>query len=208
MHLPIVQKEKVAMLRRVCLSLLGWCLCLSVAYTSAPLVAQQTPTAPQNPLRLPDVKFVPTPPAVVAAMLRMANVQEGDVLYDLGSGDGRIPITAAREYGIHAVGIDIDARRIEEANENARTAGVTDKVHFLLGDLFAADISEATVVTLYLLDVLNERLRPKLLRELQPGTRIVSHAFRMGDWEPEQTANVHGNMIYFWTVPGQAASQQ
>jgi cyclopropane fatty-acyl-phospholipid synthase-like methyltransferase len=152
-------------------------------------------------LHRPDVKFVPTPPAVVAAMLQMAHLQEGDVLYDLGSGDGRIPIMAARAYGIYAVGIDIDVRRIEEADAQARIAGVTANVQFLLGDLFTADSREATVVTLYLLDVLNERLRPKLLRELLPGTRIVSHAFRMGDWEPEQSAQVDGHMIYVWTVP-------
>jgi predicted RNA methylase len=136
----------------------------------------------------------------------MATLQEGDVLYDLGSGDGRIPIMAARAYGIDAVGIDIDVRRIEEANEYARTAGVTETVQFLLGDLCTADIREATVVTLYLLDVLNERLRPTLLRDLLPGTRIISHAFRMGDWEPEQTVRVDGRMIYLWTVPEPAAS--
>jgi SAM-dependent methyltransferase len=202
-----VQKEKDVMLRSVCRWLFGVYLCLSMASTPALLWAQQTAPAPQTPLRLPDVKFAVTPPEVVAAMLQMARVQEGDVLYDLGSGDGRIPIMAARQYGIHAVGIDIDARRIEEANENARAAGVSEKVQFVLGDLFTADIGEATVVTLYLLDVLNERLRPKLLRELQPGTRIVSHAFRMGDWEPEQTARVDGRMIYLWIVPGPAASQ-
>jgi len=157
-------------------------------------------------LHLPDVKFVPTPPAVVAAMLRMATLQEGDVLYDLGSGDGRIPIMAARMYGIHAVGIDIDMRRIAEAQAHAQTAGVSKQVEFLLGDLFAADIREATVVTLYLLDVLNERLRPTLLRDLLPGTRILSHAFRMGDWEPEQTARVDGRMLYGWTVPEPGAS--
>jgi predicted RNA methylase len=155
-------------------------------------------------LREPDVLYVPTPPAVVDEMLRMANVKAGDVLYDLGSGDGRIPITAARKFGIRAVGIDIDPRRIAEANENARVAGVTDKVQFILGDLFQADISEATVVTLYLLDSLNEKLRPKLLRELRPGARIVSHEFGMGNWLPENSANVGGNMVYFWTVPANA----
>jgi predicted RNA methylase len=158
-------------------------------------------------LREPDVLYVPTPPAVVDEMLRMANVKTGDVLYDLGSGDGRIPITAARKYGIRAVGIDIDPRRIAEANENARVAGVTDKVQFILGDLFQADISEATVVTLYLLDSLNEKLRPKLLRELRPGTRIVSHEFGMGNWLPEDSANVGGNMVYFWTVPANAVTR-
>ena len=195
------------MLRRECLSWLGVSLGLSlIADTPVPLWASPSSPTPQRPLHLPDVKFVPTPPAVVAAMLRMATLQEGDVLYDLGSGDGRIPIMAARVYGIHAVGIDIDARRIEEAQAHAQTAGVTSQVEFLLGDLFTADIREATVVTLYLLDVLNERLRPTLLRDLLPGTRILSHAFRMGDWEPEQTARVDGRMLYGWTVPEPGAS--
>jgi cyclopropane fatty-acyl-phospholipid synthase-like methyltransferase len=140
-------------------------------------------------------------------MLRMANVKAGDVLYDLGSGDGRIPIMAARKYGIRAVGIDIDPRRIKEANENAQIADVTDKVRFIEGDLFQADISEATVVTLYLLESLNRKLRPKLLRELRPGTRIVSHAFQMGDWQPEQAKEVNGHMIYFWRVPVKGSSR-
>jgi len=147
------------------------------------------------------VQYVPTPMPVVTEMLRMANVKQGDVLYDLGSGDGRIPIMAAREYGIRAVGIDIDPQRIAEANEHARAAGVTQKVRFMQGDLFEADFSEATVVTLYLLNSLNERLRPKLLRDLKPGTRIVSHDFGMGDWQPEKTAYVNGSRIYLWTVP-------
>ena len=193
------------MLRRECLALLGGCLGLHVAATPVPLLAQPLSAVLQRPLHLPDVKFVPTPPAVVAAMLRMAHLQEGDVLYDLGSGDGRIPIMAARAYGIYAVGIDIDERRIAEANAQARRARVTAHVQFLLGDLFTADSREATVVTLYLLDVLNERLRPKLLRDLLPGTRIVSHAFRMGDWDPEQSAQVDGHRIYLWTVPPCAA---
>jgi hypothetical protein len=151
--------------------------------------------------REPDVIFVPTPPAVVDAMLEMARVRDGDVLYDLGSGDGRIPIAAARNYKVRAVGIDIDPDRIREAQANAKAAGVTDRVTFRQEDLFKADFSRATVVTLYLLDSLNEKLRPRLLAELKPGTRIVSHAFRMGDWKPEQSRQVGGNMIYFWTVP-------
>ena len=150
--------------------------------------------------------YVPTPPDVVEAMLKVANVKKGDVLYDLGSGDGRIPITAAQKYGVRAVGIDINPERIKEANENAQKAGVTDLVKFLNEDLFEADISEATVVTLYLLDSLNEKLRPKLLRELKPGTRIVSHSFRMGDWQPEQTIDVNGRMVYFWTIPAKGAA--
>ena len=149
----------------------------------------------------PDVIYVPTPQPVVDAMLELAKVGKGDVLYDLGSGDGRIPITAAREHGIRAVGIEIDPERIAEANANIAKAGVGDLVTIRSGDLFEADIGEATVVTLYLLETLNEKLRPKLLRELKPGTRIVSHAFRMGDWEPEAERNIDGNMIYMWTVP-------
>ena len=151
--------------------------------------------------RSPDVHFVPTPPEVVDQMLKMANVKKDDVLYDLGSGDGRIPIAAAKQFGVRAVGIDIDPERIKEAEQNAQTAGVSKLVKFRNEDLFTANISEATVVTLYLLDSLNEKLRPKLWRELKPGTRIVSHAFRMGDWQPEKTADVNGRQVFFWTVP-------
>jgi len=150
--------------------------------------------------RTPDVVYVPTPPRVVDAMLEAAEVGPDDVLYDLGSGDGRIPVTAARRWGTRGVGIDIDPERIEEANRNAAQAGVTDKVKFIEGDLFEADLSEATVITLYLLPNLNLRLRPTLL-ELEPGTRIVSHAFDMGDWEPEQIIDVNGATVYRWTVP-------
>jgi SAM-dependent methyltransferase len=151
--------------------------------------------------REPDVIYVPTPRAVVDEMLKVAKVQASDVIYDLGCGDGRIVITAAQEYGASGIGIDIDPQRIQEAHENAQEAGVTDRVRFLNADLFEADISQATVVTLYLLDSLNEKLRPKLLRELRPGTRIVSHDFKMGDWEPEHTIEMNGHMVYFWTVP-------
>jgi predicted RNA methylase len=143
---------------------------------------------------------VPTPQAVVDAMLEMAKVTGKDVVYDLGCGDGRIPITAAQKYGARGVGIDIDPRRIFEANENAKTAGVTDKVTFLNQDLFTSDFSEATVVTLYLLPSLNQKLIPQL-KKLKPGTRIVSHAFDMGDtWPPEDTREVAGKTIYFWTI--------
>jgi precorrin-6B methylase 2 len=156
----------------------------------------------QTPLRTPDVIFVPTPQDVVEAMLTIADVKSGDVVYDLGSGDGRIPIAAVQKFGAErAIGIDIDPQRIKEANDNAQKAGVESKVRFLNQDLFTSDFSEATVVTLYLLGSLNEKLRPKLLAELKPGTRIVSHAFRMGDWQPEKTETVNGSTIYFWTVP-------
>jgi len=152
--------------------------------------------------REPDVVYVPTPEPVVDAMLELAGVGKDDVLYDLGSGDGRIPIAAAKKFGIRGVGIDIDPVRVREANANAKAAGVTDLVTFRQEDLFQSDFSEATVVTLYLLQSLNMKLRPKLVSELKPGTRIVSHAFDMGDeWEPEQTRQVDSNTIYLWTVP-------
>ena len=157
--------------------------------------------APAPALREPDVVYVPTPQPVVDAMLKLAEVKPGDVLYDLGSGDGRIPITAAKLHGVRGVGIDINPVRIAEANANARTAGDANLVAFRNEDLFAADFRDATVITLYLLPSLNEKLRPKLLAELRPGTRIVSHAFRMGDWEPEQDMLVNGARIYRWTVP-------
>ena len=162
-----------------------------VCFVALPALAQT---------RTPDVIFVPTPQEVVDEMLRVANVRKGDRLYDLGSGDGRIAVTAARRYGIRATGIDIDPQRIQEANENAQKAGVTALVDFRNEDLFQADFSDATVITLYLLPELNVRLRPKLLA-LRPGTRIVSHAFDMGDWKPEKRLDVNGRTVYFWTVP-------
>jgi ubiquinone/menaquinone biosynthesis C-methylase UbiE len=156
-------------------------------------------------LRGPDVIFVPTPAETVDEMLRQARLKKGDVLFDLGSGDGRIPIAAARQYGVRAVGIDIDAKLVEEAAGAARREGLGDLVTFRLGDMFAADLSGATVVTLYLSDTLNVLLRPKLLRELRPGSRIVSHDFRMGDWPPERTVRVPWKnlyrTVYVWTVP-------
>ncbi len=159
----------------------------------------------QRRQRQPDVIFVPTPPETVDEMLRQARLKKGDVLYDLGSGDGRIPLAAARQYGIRAVGIDIDEKLVREANETAKREGLDNLVTFRLGDMFTADIREATVVTLYLSDTLNVMLRPKLLRELRPGSRIVSHDFRMGDWPPEKTVRVPWKnlyrTVYVWTVP-------
>jgi precorrin-6B methylase 2 len=151
-------------------------------------------------LRDPDVIYVPTPQEVVDAMLAMANVSSTDVVYDLGSGDGRIPITAAQKYGARAVGIDINPQRIKEANENLAKANVGGKVKFLNQDLFETDISEATVVTLYLLPSLNLKLMPTL-KKLKPGTRIVSHSFDMGtEWPPEKTQDVGGRTVYLWTI--------
>jgi len=152
-----------------------------------------------------DVPFVPTPEAVVDRMLEVAKVGPNDVVYDLGSGDGRIVIAAAKK-GARAVGIDIDPQRIREARENARKAGVGKRVEFRQGDLFQADLSGATVVTLYLLSAVNQKLRPKLLSELKPGTRIVSHAFDMGDWKPESVEHVGSSTIYSWVVPARSGA--
>jgi precorrin-6B methylase 2 len=168
------------------------------ALTAYGLVGAQETSAP---LRGPDVIFVPTPNEVVDMMLRMAGTGKKDTVYDLGCGDGRIVITAAQKYGARGVGIDIDPERVKEATENTRKAGVADRVKIIRGDLFEADISPATVVTLYLLTDLNLKLRPKLMRDLQPGTRVVSHAFNMGDWKPERSADVAGSNVYLWRVP-------
>jgi SAM-dependent methyltransferase len=157
--------------------------------------------AQEPPLRGPDVIFVPTPDEVVDTMLKMAAVTRKDTVYDLGCGDGRIVITAAQKYGARGVGVDIDPDRVAEATDNARKAGVAKRVKIIRGDLFQTDISAATVVTLYLLTELNLKLRPKLLRELRPGTRVVSHAFSMGDWQPERTAEVAGTTVYLWRIP-------
>jgi predicted O-methyltransferase YrrM len=156
-------------------------------------------------LREPDVIFVPTPPETVDEMLRQARLKKGDVLYDLGSGDGRIPIAAAKQYGVRAVGIDIDPKLVEEARETAKREGVENLVSFRNEDMFTADIHDATVVTLYLSNTLNVMMRPKLLRELRPGSLIISHDFRMGDWAPEKSVRVPWKnlyrTVYVWTVP-------
>ncbi|MFB3829826.1 MAG: cyclopropane-fatty-acyl-phospholipid synthase family protein [Bryobacteraceae bacterium] len=157
--------------------------------------------AAQKPLRAPDVRYEPSTPGITRAMLELAGVTSKDVVYDLGCGDGRVVITAAREFGARGVGIDIDPQRIAEARENAKKAGVTGRVKFRNEDLFEADFREATVVALYLYPWINLKLRPKLLAELKPGTRIVSHSHDMGDWKPEKEIQVEGDMIYFWTVP-------
>ncbi|HXV07098.1 MAG TPA: methyltransferase domain-containing protein [Burkholderiales bacterium] len=157
--------------------------------------------------REPDVIYVPTPQSVVEDMLRLADVKKGDVLYDLGCGDGRIPVTAARKYGVRAVGIDIDPERIREANRNAKKSGVTRLVRFRQQDLFQTDLREATVVTLYLLPDLNLKLRPRLLEQLKPGTRVVSHQFDMGDWKPDKTLETGGATVYLWTVPPRKAAR-
>ena len=152
-----------------------------------------------------DAPYVSTPQSVVEAMLRLAEVRTGDVVYDLGCGDGRIVITAARNYGATGVGIDIDPRRIEEAKAMAELAGVSGRVRFAVEDLFKADFSAATVLALYLYPELNAKLLPKFRAELKPGARVVSHQYRIGDWAPARSETAWSgsvdHQIYLWVVP-------
>jgi SAM-dependent methyltransferase len=151
--------------------------------------------------REPDIFFAPTPQNVVETMLELAEVNEHDVVYDLGCGDGRFVITAAKKFGARGVGIDIDPKRIEESARNAEKQGVMNRVRFIEGDLFEADIREATVITLYLLSELNLKLRPKLLAELRPGSRVLSYAFDMGNWKPDREGSDRGDGFYCWVIP-------
>jgi cyclopropane fatty-acyl-phospholipid synthase-like methyltransferase len=165
---------------------------LAVVTLSAQMPAKQEP----------DVVYVPTPQPVVEAMLDLAQVTSTDVVYDLGSGDGRIVITAAKKYGARGVGIEMDPALVKRARENAAAAGVATRVRFVTADLFSTDLRPATVVTLYLLQSINERLRPKLVRELKPGARIVSHVFNMGpEWPPQQTVTVDRSRVFLWSMP-------
>ena len=178
---------------------------LAAAVLSITLAAAQTP----QPKRAPDVPYVPTTDEAVDAMLKLGQVKKTDILYDLGCGDGRIVIAAAKKFGAHGVGIDINPERIAEAKENARKAGVENLVRFEENDLFLADFHEATVVTLFLLPNVNLKLRPKLLQDLKPGTRVVSNTFDMGDWKAEKEATVGStdeesylsHRLYLWTIP-------
>lgn len=181
-------------------------LLLVGALVTSAIVLSQSP----KPRREPDVPFVPSTEQAVKAMLKLGEVNKTDILYDLGCGDGRIVIAAAKEAGAHGVGIDINPVRIAEAKENAKKAGVEHLVRFEENDLFEADIHEATVVTLFLLPNINLKLRPKLLAELKPGTRIISNTFDMGDWKPEKEYTLEdsneedtylSHKFYLWTVP-------
>ena len=149
--------------------------------------------------------YVPTPLPVAHAMLRLARVRRDDVVYDLGCGDGRIVIAAARDYGARGVGVDIDPRLIHDANASAKAAGVADRARFVVQDLFETDFSDATVVTLFLYPDMNARLLPKFRATLRPGTRIVSHQFRVGDWQPDRVEAARfanrSYPIFLWTVP-------
>lgn len=166
---------------------------------SPTIISTETPRA--------DVPYVPTTEEVVEQMLEIAKVSNKDIVFDLGSGDGRIPITAVKKYNaLKATGVEINPDLVKESQENAKKAGVSDRVKFLQQDLFKTDFSDATVVTLYLLPEVNLKLRPKLLKELKPGTRIVSHAFDMGDWKPDRVERVKDKngrtyTLYLWTVP-------
>ena len=177
------------------------------AQAAAPGVVAQTATAQAEPAPLdmaptktPDVVYVPTPEERVQAMLQMAQVQQGEKLYDLGCGDGRIAVAAARDYGARAVCIDVDPQRIREALDNVRANNVEHLVEVRQADLFETDFSDADVVTLYLLPSLNERLRPTLQRDLRNGARVVSHSFDMGTWKPDMTQEVSGAELYLWVI--------
>ena len=152
-----------------------------------------------------DMLYLPTPHGVVTAMLRLAGVSASDVVFDLGSGDGRIPIAAAREFGARGVGIELDGRMIGRARCSSRQAGTENRVEFRQQDLYSADLREATVVTLFLFPEMTRRLGPKLLTELRPGTRIVSHRFDLGDWRPDRTVEAAGHPLLLWTVPPSGA---
>ena len=182
-----------------------------IALLFAGAIAQTPSPLTTEPPKKPEVPYVPTHESIVDRMLTIAKVARNDVLYDLGSGDGRIVITAAQRYGTRGVGIDIDPERVREANENAQRAGVTDRVRFILGDIFDADIRPATVVMMYLLPEVNLRLLPKLRAELAPGTRIVSHNYDLGDWQPQRTLTIPvdgtNHYVHFWVMPPKSARQ-
>jgi precorrin-6B methylase 2 len=179
----------------------------SLAVLTAALITTSASTLAQRADRPAlDVPYVPTPPEVVAQMLQMVDVRASDFVIDLGSGDGRIAIAAAKK-GARALGVDIDPDRIREAHENARKAGVQDKVAFKRQDLFDTEISEATVLTMYLLTKVNLQLRPRILDELKPGTRVVSHAFDMGAWKADQRAEVGHRQVFMWVVPAKVAGR-
>jgi SAM-dependent methyltransferase len=183
--------------------------CISVMVLLLPTqgTGQTKPLIKPPPTKKPDVIYVPTPPFIVDVILNMAEVTPEDVVYDLGCGDGRIVVEAAKLHGARGVGIDIDPIRIRESKRNAAKNGVTDRVVFRMEDIFETDIREASVVTLYLLPTLNMRLRPKLWRDLDVGSRVVSHGYDMGDWVPDKIEVVAGHAIYLWTITEEVKQQ-
>ena len=179
-------------------------LAIALFTLGIPAAAQQHYEYPETL----DVPYVPTPPEVVKAMLTLANVKKDDHVIDLGCGDGRIVVAAAADFGARGTGYDLNPERIKEARENAAKAGVNDRTRFVEKNLFEADIKDATVVTLYLLPGVNEKLKPRLLAELKPGTRVVSHRFSMPDWEPVKTIEVDSRTIYLWIIPEKGKQKQ
>lgn len=188
--------ERIDRLTRIGALIISVALAVSMVFSGSDARAQARAQGK------PDVIYVPTPQSVVDAMLELAQVKPSDTVYDLGSGDGRIVITAAKKYRARGVGIEIDPALVRKARDNAVAAGVSDRVRFVNQNLFATDLRPATVVTLYLLQSINERLRPKLVRELKPGSRIVSHVFNMGpEWPPEKSVAVDRDRIFLWSIP-------
>jgi ribosomal protein L11 methylase PrmA len=189
--------------------LVGATVAAAVAATVAVTLLVSAATAQNAARPQPEVPYIPTTDEAVTAMLKLADVKKTDIVYDLGCGDGRIVIAAAKNFGARAVGIDIDPVRIAEAKVNAQKAGVENLVRFEENDLFKTDIHEATVVTLFLLSTVNLRLRPKLLQDLKPGTRVVSNTFDMGDWKAEKEVAVANadeqsylsHRLFLWTIP-------
>lgn len=188
---------RIALVSRPCLALALTAFAVWLCLFGMPRLAAQN-----APARRPDVRFLPTPQNVVDAMLELAKVGPNDVVYDLGSGDGRIPISAARRYGAFGIGVEIDPDLVRRAQQNAREAGVEHLVRFETGDLFAADIRQATVVAIFLLPGMNIELIPKFRSQLPSGARIVSHHFAMGDrWLPDETREIDGLEIFLWRIP-------
>lgn len=171
-----------------------------MACVARPAMAQEEPTYPRSL----DVPYVPTPEDAVKAMLQLAGVNKDDLVIDLGCGDGRIVVTAAVDFGARGIGYDLNPVRLKEANESAAKAGVENRVRFIQKNLYEADIRNATVVTLYLLPEVNRKLKPRLLAELRPGTRVVSHSFPMPDWKPVKTVEINGRTLYLWVIPRKA----
>ncbi|MEZ5291921.1 MAG: methyltransferase domain-containing protein [Vicinamibacterales bacterium] len=186
-------------------ALAGLVAAAAVSFAAVPGTRAAGQTA--APARAPDIYFTPTAQTVAEAMLALGGVGPGDVVYDLGSGDGRLVVLAAQQHGARGVGIEIQPHLVERSRQIAADGGVADRVRFVEGDLYTADVSEATVVLLYLSVGITREITPKLRRELRPGARIVSHQFRLADWPPDRTARVEGEEIFLWTVPAPAADQ-
>lgn len=205
----IFERIKTLIFVSLSISILGMIGCTKerVQAEQNQILQAETPSVTTSESPRADVPYVPTANEVVEKMLKMAKVSSKDIVYDLGSGDGRIPIAAVKQHDAQkATGVEINPDLVQKSRDNAKKAGVSDKVQFLEQDLFKTDLSDATVVTLYLLPAINLKLRPKLLQELKPGTRIVSHAFDMGDWKPDRVEQVRDKSgrsytLYQWTVP-------